>query len=229
MGEKLETESDDFGRATARPARRATARPARRAAAATIPSPTPPPGARRRGPLVVAVAVLACLVAACAPPSPPAGGGGIDVEFGPVTIPLPPIEVRAPATTIPLGLCNVGYQPPGVRIVGATVTIPGIRVDPNRPIVTVPNVRVNIPQLRVPLSTVTLSCGPLSVPVQVDLIVPSSVLVRAATLNLDQRTITIGEPVFTLNGAGLGVLGLDLIVPLPPIVNIPLPSTAIAF
>lgn len=204
--------------------------PARRTVAATIPSPSPPPGThRRRGPLVVAVTVLACLVAACAPPSPPAGPGGIDVEFGPVTIPLPPIEVRAPATTIPLGLCNIGYQPPGVRIVGATVTVPGIRVDPNQPIVTVPDVRVNIPQLRIPLSTITLQCGLLSVPVQVDLIIPSSVLIRAATLNLDQRTLTIGEPVFTLNGAGLGVLGLDLILPLPPIVNIPLPSTAIAF
>ena len=183
----------------------------------------------RRGPLVVAVAALAALVAACAPPSPPAGPGGIDVNFGPVTIPLPPIEVRAPATNIPLAICNIAYRPPGVNIVGATVTIPGIRVDPNQPIITVPNVVVRIPQLRVPLSTVTLACGPLRLPVQVDLIIPSTVVVRAATLNLNARTITLQNPSFAINGAGLGVNGLDLIIPLPPIVNIPLPTTAIAF
>ena len=85
-------------------------------------------------------------------------------DFGPLTVPLPPIEVRAPATTIPvLGLCNITYQPPGVKLVGATVTIPGIRIDPNQPIVTVPNVTVRIPQLRVPLSTVTSGSLALSV------------------------------------------------------------------
>lgn len=195
-----------------------------------------PMRARRGGPRLVAVAMIAVLGvvgAGCAAPSPPAGGGGIDVDLGPLTIPLPPIEVRPPATTIPLALCNIGYQPPGVRIVGATVTIPRVRIDPNRPVITVPDVRVNIPQLRVPLSTVTLQCGLLTVPVQVDLIVPSSVLVRAATLDLNARTITLTDPSFTINGAGLGVLalggGLDLIVPLPPIVNVPLPTTAIGF
>ncbi len=179
------------------------------------------------------IAVLGVVGAGCAAPSPPAGGGGIDVDLGPLTIPLPPIEIRPPATTIPLGLCNIGYQPPGVRIVGATVTIPRVRIDPSRPVITVPDVRVNIPQLRIPLSTVTLQCGLLTVPVQVDLIIPSSVLVRAATLDLNARTITLTNPSFAINGAGLGVLalggGLDLIVPLPPIVNIPLPTTAIGF
>lgn len=175
------------------------------------------------------VSVLGLLGAGCAAPSPPAGGGGIDVDLGPLTIPLPPIEVRPPATTIPLALCNISYQPPGVRIVGATVTIPRVRIDPNRPVITVPDVRVNIPQLRIPLSTVTLACGPLVVPVQIDLIIPSSVLVRAATLDLNARTITLTDPSFTINGAGLGVSGLDLIVPLPPIVSVPLPTTAIGF
>ena len=191
-------------------------------------------GARtKRGrPRLAAVAVIAALSvigAGCAAPSPPAGGGGIDVDLGPLTIPLPPIEIRPPATTIPLALCNIGYQPPGVRLVGATVTIPRVRVDPSRPVITVPDVRVNIPQARFILSTLTLQCGLLSVPVQVDLIIPSSVLVRAVTLDLTRRTITLTNPTFTINGAGLGVLGLDLIVPLPPIVNVPLPTTAISF
>jgi hypothetical protein len=185
-----------------------------------------------RGPALALVASAALLTGACAAPSAPAGPGGIDVNFGPLTIPLPPIEVRPPATNIPLGICNIGYQPPGFRIVGATVTIPGIRVDPSNPIITVPNVVVTIPQLRIPLSTVTLSCLGLTVPVQVDVIVPSTVFLKAVTLNLTARTITIQDPTFQLNGVGLGVLGLptgDLILPLPPIVNIPLPTTAIAF
>ena len=177
------------------------------------------------------LAVTAILATgACATPSPPAGGGGLEVDFGPLTIPLPPIEVRPPATTITVGLCNVAYQPPGVQIIGATVTIPGIRIDPTANLITVPNVVVNIPQLRIPLSTVTLACGPLVVPTQVDLIIPSTVVVKAATLNISAHTITLTDPTFTINGAGLGIPGLcDLVVPLPPIVNIPLPTTAIGF
>lgn len=184
----------------------------------------------RRAPLVVAfVAAVAVVGSACAPPSPPAGGGGVEIELGPLTIPLPPIEIRPPATNIPLGLCSIAYQPPGVLIRNATVTIPKVRIDPARPVVTVPNLSVRIPQLRIPLSTVTLRCGVLAVPTQVDLIIPSTVLVKAATLDLGARTITLTDPWFTLNGAGIGVLGLDLVIPLPPIVNVPLPTSAISF
>lgn len=190
-------------------------------------------GARRlRGSAVALIASLAIVGGACAPQTPPAGGGGIGIDFGPLTIPLPPIELRPPATTIPVlgGLCNIGYQPPGVQVRGATVTIPGVRVDPANPIITVPNVVVNIPQLRLPLSTIGINCGLLNISTQVDLIVPSTVVVRAATLNLQARTITLTNPSFTVNGAGIGIPGLgDLIVPLPPIVNVPLPSGAISF
>lgn len=185
---------------------------------------------RARALLAVAlVSALAVVGASCAPPSPPAGGGGIDVELGPLTVPLPPIELRAPATNIPLGLCSIAYQPPGVQIRNATLTIPRVRIDPARPVITVPNVSVNIPRLRIPLSTITLRCGLLVIPAQVDLIIPSTVLVKAATLDLSARTITLTQPSFTLNGVGLGVSGLDLVVPLPPILNVPLPTTAIAF
>jgi hypothetical protein len=178
---------------------------------------------------VALVSALAVVGASCAPPSPPAGGGGVDVELGPLTVPLPPIELRAPATNIPLGLCSIAYQPPGVQIRNATLTIPRVRIDPARPVITVPNVSVNIPRLRIPLSTITLRCGLLVIPAQVDLIIPSTVLVKAATLDLSARTITLTQPSFTLNGVGLGVSGLDLVVPLPPILNVPLPTTAIAF
>lgn len=192
--------------------------------------PTPPRVRRLRSPVVAMAMVVAVVGGACAPPSPDAGPGGVDVNFGPVTIPLPPIEVRPPATNIPFLVCNIGYQPPGVRIVGATVTIPGIRIDPAQPIITVPDVVVNIPQLRIPVSTLTLSCLGATLPVQVDLIIPSTVVVKAATLNLTARTITLRDPTFTINGAGLGIPALgDLVIPLPPIVNVPLPTTAIAF
>ncbi|MCZ7631381.1 MAG: hypothetical protein M5U19_21050 [Microthrixaceae bacterium] len=113
---------------------------------------------------------------------------------------------------------------------GATLTIPKIRIDPSRPVVTVPDVKVSIPRLRVPLSTITLRCGLLALPVQVDLIIPSTARVQAATLNLSARTITLTNPSMSINGAGLGIPGLgDLVIPLPPILNVPLPTTAIAF
>jgi hypothetical protein len=186
-----------------------------------------------RAPIIAVVAMFSVLGGvACAPPSPPAGGGGVEIDFGPLTIPLPPIEIRPPATTVPLGLCSASYQPPGVKIVGATVTIPKVRIDPNNPIITVPNVKVNIPQLRIPVSTVTLSClgGLVKVTVQPDLIIPSQVLLKAVTLNLNARTITFQDPTFTITGVGLGIASLgDLIIPLPPIVSLPLPSGAISF
>ena len=180
--------------------------------------------------VVGVLASLSVFAGACAPQSPPASGG-IGIDFGPLTIPLPPIEVRPPATTIPFGLCNIAYRPPGVQVRNATLTIPRVQIDPAVGRVTVPNVQVKIPQLRVPLSTITLNClGLVSLPVQPDLIVPSTVVIRAATLDLNARTITLTNPSFGINGAGIGILGLgDLVIPLPPIVNIPLPSGAIAF
>ncbi|MCC6226173.1 MAG: hypothetical protein IT195_07195 [Microthrixaceae bacterium] len=187
---------------------------------------------RLRAPLVVLAAMCALMGAACTstPPSPPAGGGGLEIDFGPLTIPLPPIEIRPPATTIPFGLCNISYRPPGVNVVGATLTIPKVRIDPSLSVFTVPNIVVRIPKLRIPLSTITLRCGFLALPVQVDLLIPSTVVVKNGTLNLAARTITIQDPSFTVNGAGLGIPGLgDLVIPLPPIINIPLPTMAIPF
>ena len=193
---------------------------------------TPARRRRRTASLVVALTLVMALAGgACAAPSPPAGPGGPTITFGPLTIPLPPIQVRPPATSIPLlgGLCNIPYQGPGVAIIGATVTVPAVQIDPSLTVFTVPNVVVRIPQLRIPLSTVGLVCGPLNLSAQVDLIIPSTVLVRAATLNLTARTITLQNPSFTINGAGLGINALSLIIPLPPILNIPLPTTAIGF
>lgn len=194
------------------------------------PAPRSRPQRRLRAPAIAIMVVLSLVGAGCATPSPPAGGGGIEIDLGPLTVPLPPIEVRAPATNIPFGLCSISYRPPGVNVVGATLTIPKIRIDPSRPVVTVPDVKVSIPRLRVPLSTITLRCGLLALPVQVDLIIPSTARVQAATLNLSARTITLTNPSMSINGAGLGIPGLgDLVIPLPPILNVPLPTTAIAF
>ena len=68
--------------------------------------------------------------------------------------------------------------------------------------------------------------------VQPDAIIPSQVLLKVITLNLDARTITFQDPTFTITGVGLAISPLplgDIIIPLPPIVSIPLPSGAIAF
>lgn len=184
---------------------------------------------RLRGPALAIAVVLSLLGLGCASPTPPPGSG-IDIDFGPLTVPLPPIEIRPPATTIPFAFCSIAYRPPGVNITGATLTIPKVRIDPSAAVVSVPNVKVTIPRMRVPLSTLTLRCGALALPVQVDLIIPSTVRVQAATLNLAARTITLTNPSFAINGAGIGIPGLgNLVIPLPPILNIPLPTTAVAF
>jgi hypothetical protein len=199
------------------------------------------PGRKRRlrAPIVAAVAMVALFGGvACAPPSPPAGSGGVEVDFGPLVIPLPDFEIRpAGFTLVDIGLCSANYRPPGIRIEGATVSIPKVRIDPSHPIITVPNVKVNIPKLRVPLSTVTLTCLsgiiPVSLTFQADAIVPSQVLVKAITLNLENRTITFQDPYFTITGVGVALHSVintgDIIVPLPPIVTIPFPGGAVAF
>ena len=98
----------------------------------------------RRGPLVAIAVVLALFGAACTPS--PDDPGSIDIPFGPITVPLPPIGAVPPPVTVDLILCQVGYVPPAITIRNATVTIPGLRINPNTTEVGVPNVSVNLPQ-----------------------------------------------------------------------------------
>src|SRR3954453_9466275 len=101
---------------------------------------------RRRGPFVALAVVIAAFAGACAP----ASGGGFNIAIG-GTLPLPPI-VAAPAFQggNVLG-CPIGFNTPGLNITGATVTIPGINVNPGAGTVSVPNIQVNLPSIRVQL------------------------------------------------------------------------------
>ncbi|MFN8052164.1 MAG: hypothetical protein U0Q22_12040 [Acidimicrobiales bacterium] len=173
---------------------------------------------RLRMKLAGLVAVATVVGGACVPQS----GGGTLIPFGPVTIPLPPIGTTAPPTVIPVLFCNISYYPPSFQIVGATVTIPGILIDTSKSTVGVPNVVVSIPQTKVGLPALGLGCGPLNITTNVNLIIPATVKVQAALINLQTRQLVLSDPSFTINGVGLELPGLfGLVIPLPPI-TIPL-------
>lgn len=182
-----------------------------------------------RSRVLLVAALISVLGAACAP-APPGGGGGTIVPFAPVTLPLPPLGVTPPPTNIPLLVCNIAYYPPGFSLVGATVTIPGLLIDTTQATVGVPNVVVNIPRTIVALPALGLSCGPISLTTQVNVVIPATVRVQAATINLNTGVLALRNPSFTINGVGLqlpGLLGgLGLTIPLPPI-TVPLPSISV--
>jgi hypothetical protein len=169
--------------------------------------------------LVGLVAVATVVSGACVP-----GGGPTTIPFGPVTIPLPPIGSKPPPTTIPLLLCNINYFPPSFQLVGATVTVPAITIDPDQGTVSVPNVVVKIPATKVGLPALGLQCGPIVVTTNVNLVIPATVKLQAAVINFNTRVLTLSDPSFTINGVGLELPGLGgLVIPLPPI-TIPLSS-----
>ncbi len=168
----------------------------------------------RRGPLVAIAVVLALFGAACTPS--PDDPGSIDIPFGPITVPLPPIGAVPPPVTVDLILCQVGYVPPAITIRNATVTIPGLRINPNTTEVGVPNVSVNLPQNNLHLPGAYLSCLGLGGATEVALVIPAQVHVRSAMLNLQTGVLSLNNPTITVTGVGVNLFGLGLIVPMPP-------------
>ena len=63
---------------------------------------------------VASVAMVAVMAGACTAP------GQITLR-GPWTIPLPTVDTRGPATTVPVipGVCNTVYTPEGIRLADA--------------------------------------------------------------------------------------------------------------
>lgn len=136
----------------------------------------------RRGPFVALAVVLAAVAAACTPTS----GGGFNIAVG-GTLPLPPIAV-APAFQggNVLG-CQVGFTTPGLNIVGATVTIPGINVNPGAGTIGVNNITVNLPSIQVALPSIVV-CGN---PISLGTITLPAHANASGTLNLNTMTLTI--------------------------------------
>ncbi len=178
--------------------------------------------------LLLALGTLLVGVACSPPASTGSGSGGTYIPFGPLTIPLPPIAVVPPSTTLVDAGCSIAYKPTSFYINGATVTIPGVLINPGQEIISVPNVSVNLPQTLVGSPAAVLSC-PLGITLstQVNINVPGQVKLAAAVINLQTDTLTINNPSFTLTGVGLQLkpLGLPLLtIPLPPIVTVPFGS-----
>ena len=134
-----------------------------------------------------------------------------------------------PPVTVNLGLCQVGYVPPAITIVGATVTIPAIRINPNTAEVGVANVFVNLPANNLHLPGAYVSCLGLGGATDVALVIPARVHVRSALLNLQTGVLTLNNPTITVTGAGVNLFGLGIVVPLPqfpiPLGTIQVPLT----
>lgn len=161
---------------------------------------------RRRGPLVALALTMAAVVAACTP----APGGGFNIAVG-GTVPLPPITV-APAFQggNVLG-CQIGFNTPGINIVGATATIPGVNVNPGAGTVSVPNIKVNLPAIQVQLPSLVTCLGNLNLGT---INLPASVN-ASGQLNLATSTLTISATV-TIPFSILGV-SFPINIPIGPI------------
>ena len=169
-------------------------------------SQTQSPTVRRRAPFVALVVVMAAVVGACTP-----AGGGFNIALG-GTLPLPPITA-APAFQggNVLG-CPIGFNTPGLNIVGATATIPGINIDPGAGTITVPNIQVNLPSIQISLPSLqvcasTVSLGNINLPASA---------VATGVLNLGTMQLTINATV-TIPIVILGVT-FPVVIPLSPIV-----------
>ncbi|MCC6184688.1 MAG: hypothetical protein IT194_08515 [Microthrixaceae bacterium] len=130
---------------------------------------------RRRGPLVALAVVIATVAAACSPTP-----NGFDIALG-GTIPLPTIQTDTTPVIVGdvLG-CQLGYTPPGVSIVGASATVPGVNVEWTG-VITVPNVKVNLPAITAVLPALSI-CGNTGAGIPINL--PPLSVVATGQLNL---------------------------------------------
>lgn len=161
----------------------------------------------RRAPLVALALVAAFLGAACSP-SP---NGGFDIAIG-GTLPLPPITSAPAFQGGDILGCQIGFNTPGLNIVGATATIPGVNINPGAGTITVPNIQVNLPAIQIVLpSLVTclgnLDLGSISLPASVN---------ATGVLNLGTSQLVINATV-TIPFEILGI-PLPIVIPLSPIV-----------
>jgi hypothetical protein len=170
---------------------------------------------------IAAIAMVGVLAGACTAP------GQITLR-GPWTVPLPPIDTTGPSTTVPVipGLCETVYTPSGFRVSGATVTVPAISINLTGTI-DVPNVLVSIPAAVIALPSLQVNClqtGLLTL--AVDLVIPATVQIADAHLDLNTGVLTLVNPSVTINGVGLSIPDLGGLT-IPISLTIPIDSVTI--
>ena len=164
---------------------------------------------RRRGPFVALAVVIAAFAGACTP-SP---GGGFDIAIG-GTLPLPPITAEPAFQGGDLFPgCPVGYNTPGLYITGATVTIPGVNINPGAGTITVANIVVHLPSIRIQLPEIVTCIGNIDPGI---LELPPSDVVATGVLNVATGQLTINATL-TIQFSILG-FPLPIVIPLDPMV-----------
>ena len=104
-----------------------------------------------------------------------------------------------------------GFNTPGINITGATVTIPGINVNPGAGTVSVPNIQVNLPSIQVQLPSLVVCSGVLNLGT---INLPAKVA-ATGVLNLGAGTLTINATI-TIPFEILGV-SFPINIPIGPI------------
>ena len=171
---------------------------------------------------VMAVATASLLAGACTSP-------GTLTLRGPWTIPIPTINTSGPPTKVDLipalpGTCTEILTPTGIKISGATLTVPQISVS-IKGTIDVPNVQVNIPKLTVALPAVKLTCGSFTI-LNVALLVkvPASVFLKDANVDLSTGSINLVDPSVTVHGVSLVLSGTNFGLTIPITLTIPIPT-----
>jgi hypothetical protein len=170
----------------------------------------------------MAVATASLLAGACTSP-------GTLTLRGPWTIPIPTINTSGPPTKVDLipalpGTCTEILTPTGIKISGATLTVPQISVS-IKGTIDVPNVQVNIPKLTVALPAVKLTCGSFTI-LNVALLVkvPASVFLKDANVDLSTGSINLVDPSVTVHGVSLVLSGTNFGLTIPITLTIPIPT-----
>lgn len=156
----------------------------------------------------IGAAFVALLVAACtpAPGTIPFEGGTFDID---VTVPSQSFDVD-------FLICTTTATTDPIDLVGATLTVPSVDVDPTLSIISVPSSTLTIPAGTLAAGSLSIECfGETFGPVTIDLSLAGSVSTEAASLDTATQTISLDDATLLLDGAEVIVPGIGSI-PLPP-------------
>lgn len=161
-----------------------------------------------RAGVAVVAAVVALVGAACTPPPSeiPLEGGTFDVD---VTIP-------SQSFSYDFLVCDATASTDPIDLVGATITVPSVSINPSQTTVTVPDVLVEIPSGTAAAGSINVSCFGTSLgTVGISLTIAGTATTENAVLNTSTGELSLEGAAIQLDGATVEIPGVGS-VPLPP-------------